>query len=293
MSGQSLRPEPLPAGSELPAQPHEAAHRPEPSQLIAGPPGAAPAGGGKAYAPRHAVDATPAGAGESKTPAGVGTKVSAGPPGTVPDPAAVTGPSWPRLVAPAGAYTPPRLIRWPIVVGIVLLAGWVAATVAVRAAPTPARTSTSSPVAVSSTRSVAGYVVTAHDAHFGATFPSKPRRARQTVGTATVVVYIAQVSGHGVGVTYLPLPASASFSLYRGVSGVASSLPGGKVVSRRTLTYLGQPAEDAVISSSAGFAQIRIVRFRSSAYVLEGFGRTPASFAHGYKVLLDTFAPHP
>jgi hypothetical protein len=289
MSDQSLRPEPLPAGSALSAEEPEAAHRPEPSQLIAGPPGAASAGDGKTYAPRHAVDATPAGAGESMTPAGVGTKAPADPPGPVPDPAAVTGPSWPRLVAPAGAYTPPRLIRWPIVVGIVLLAGWLAATVAVRAAPTSA----SGPVAVSSTRSAAGYVVTAHDAHFGATFPSNPRRARQTVGTMTVVAYIAQLSGHGVGVTYLPLPASASFSLYRGVSGVAASLPGAKVVSRRTLTYLGRPAEDAVISSSAGFAQIRIVRFGSSAYVLEGFGRTPASFAHGYKVLIDTFAPHP
>lgn len=286
MSDQPLRPASLPAGSEVSAQPPEAARRPEPSQLIAGPPASAPAGGGMAYAPRHAVDATPAGAGESMTPAGVGTKAPADLPGTVPDPAAVTGPSWPRLVAPAGAYTPPRLIRWPIVVGIVLLAGWIAATGAVRAAPT----SSSSPVAVSSTHSAAGYVVTAHDAHFGATFPSEPRRASQTLGTMTVVVYIAQLSGHGVGVTYLPLPASASFSLNGGVSGAASSLPGGKVVSRHTLTYLGQPAEDAVISSSAGFAKVRIVRFGSTAYVLEGFGKTPASFADGYKVLLDTFA---
>ena len=65
MSGQSLRPEPLPAGSELSAQPPEAARRPEPSQLIASPLGAAPAGGGKTYAPRHAAGATPAGAGEA------------------------------------------------------------------------------------------------------------------------------------------------------------------------------------------------------------------------------------
>lgn len=288
MSDQSLRPEPLPAGSEFSAQPPEAARRPEPSQLIAGAPAAAPAGGGRAYTPRHAAGATPAGAGESMTPAGVGTMAPAGPPGTAPDPAAVTGPPWPRLVAPAGAYTPPRLIRWPIIVGIALLVGLNAA-VAVRAAtPTP----TSGTVAVSSTRSAAGYVVTADDAHFRATFPSKPRRASQTVGTMTVVVYIAQVSGHGVGVTYLPLPASASFSLNGGISGAASSLPGGKVVSRHTLTYLGQPAEDAVISSSAGFAQVRIVRFGSAAYILEGFG-APGGFAHGYKVLLDTFAPHP
>jgi hypothetical protein len=264
MSDQSLRPEPLPA--EAP-----------------------PAGGGTAYTARHAADATPAGAGESMTPAGLGTISPASPPGAAPDPAAVTGPPWPRLIAPAGAYTPPRLIRWPIVVGIVLLAGLLAARAAVRAAPA----ATSGTVATSWTRTAAGYVVTAHDAHFVATFPSAPRRANKTVRTMTVVVYIAQVSGHGVGVTYFPLPASASFSLYRGVSGAALALPGGKVVSRRNLTYLGQSAEDAIITSSAGFVQIRIVRFGSSAYMLEGFGRIPASFAHGYKVLLDTFAPRP
>ena len=34
-----------------------------------------------------------------------------------PDPAAVNGPPWPRLVA-VGNYVPPRMIRWPIVAGI-------------------------------------------------------------------------------------------------------------------------------------------------------------------------------
>jgi hypothetical protein len=37
-----------------------------------------------------------------------------------PDPAAVSGPPWPILVA-AGGYTPPRLIRWPIVAGLAAL----------------------------------------------------------------------------------------------------------------------------------------------------------------------------
>ena len=35
--------------------------------------------------------------------------------------------------------------------------------------------------------------------------------------------------------------------------------------------------------------QIRIVAFGSSAYIFEGFGSTAASFAHDYKVLLDSF----
>jgi hypothetical protein len=87
-------------------------------------------------------------------------------------------------------------------------------------------------------------------------------------------------------------PAGAGGSMTpAGVRGGAP--PAGKVISRRTLTYLGQPAEEATISSSAGFARVRVVRFGSSAYALEGFGNTPASFAHDYNVLLGTFTPHP
>src|ERR1700752_1643551 len=37
-----------------------------------------------------------------------------------PDPAAVSGPPWPDLVA-VGHYTPPRMIRWPIGVGLTVL----------------------------------------------------------------------------------------------------------------------------------------------------------------------------
>jgi hypothetical protein len=213
--------------------------------------------------------------------------------GAPPDLAAVTGPPWPRLVAAPGTYTPPRLIRWPIVVGIVLLAGWtvaVAVAVAGRAATAPV-----SPAAASSPHPAgAGYVLTADDAHFTATFPGKPQRTTQAAGPITVIVYMMQTGSHAVAVTYLPLSASAPVSLNGGINGAAASLPAGRVVSRHMLTYHGQPAEDAVISSSAGSARMRVVRFGTSAYVLEGFGNTPASFAHDYQVLLATFTPdHP
>ena len=66
-------------------------------------------------------------------------------------------------------------------------------------------------------------------------------------------------------------------------------MSGGTVGSRRSLTYRGQPAEDAVISVSGGSGRVRVVRFGSSAYILEGFGNTAASFAHDYKVLLRSF----
>ena len=65
------------------------------------------------------------------------------------------------------------------------------------------------------------------------------------------------------------------------------------MASRHRLTYHGQPAEDAAISVLGEPGQIRVVVFGSSAYIFEGFGATAASFAHDYKILLDTFTPHP
>ena len=78
---------------------------------------------------------TPAGAGGATAPAGVDPQGPTGLLGTPPDPAAVSRPGWPRLVAADGGYTPPRLLGWPIVLGILLLAGWTAATVSLRASP--------------------------------------------------------------------------------------------------------------------------------------------------------------
>jgi hypothetical protein len=37
-----------------------------------------------------------------------------------------SGPPWPRLVA-TGPYAPPRLVKWPVVAGVVLFGGYVAA----------------------------------------------------------------------------------------------------------------------------------------------------------------------
>src|SRR5215471_17618843 len=113
MSGQTT-PQPLPAGNDRSAQQPQAASRPRPLQVTS-------AGDGRAITSGLAEDATPAGVGGNMTPAGVDGGAPPAPSSTVLDPAAVTGPPWPRLVAPAGGYTPPRLIRWPIVVGIVLL----------------------------------------------------------------------------------------------------------------------------------------------------------------------------
>jgi hypothetical protein len=299
MPGEFMPPEPAPTGDDGPAREPEAAGPPEPSPPNSPAPGTAPADAGAAppdagaappdagapppdagappdgaWAPAEVLD--PAREVGAVAPTDQGAEVPPGAPGVPPDPAAVTGPPWPRLVAEEGSYTPPRLARWPIVVGILLFAGWVATLVIV-------------PATVSSPSS--GYALTATDAHFTATFPARPHHAARAVGTATVIAYTTVLPSHAVGVTYVSLPPSASFSLNAGINGAAQSLPGARIVSRNSLTYLGQPAEDATISSSAGLAQVRVVRFGSSAYVLQAFGPSAASYAHDYNVLLDTFRP--
>lgn len=286
MPGEYIPPEPPSARNDLPGQEPEVASPPGPSQPVGPLPGAPPAGANQTIRPEPAQGAGPAATQGAIAPAAVGAGAPPSPPGTPLDPAAVTGPPWPRLVAADGAYTPPRLVRWPIVVGILLFAGWIAAAVALGAA------STSSPT--SSPSSAFPYVLTAGDAHFTATFPSKPQRVVNTVGTTSVIVYVAPVSGHGVAVTHFSVPAASPVSLNAAINGVAANRPGGKVVSRRMLTYLGQPAEDAVISFSGGVVHIMFVRFGSSVYSLEGVGSTASSFAHDYTVLLASFRPlHP
>ena len=146
------------------------------------------------------------------------------PPGIPPDPAAATGPPWPRLIAPGVAHSPPRMARWPIVAGIVLVAGWIAATAGLHAASAP------------SPRPASGYLLTASDAHFTATFPRKPLRIEKTAGTTTVIVYLADLPGYAVEIIRAPVPASGSVSLDRAVNVAASALPGGGVVSRHSIT---------------------------------------------------------
>jgi hypothetical protein len=194
------------------------------------------------------------------------------------DPEAVTGPPWPRLVAVDGAYTPPRLLRWPVVVGLVLTVGWIAASV------TLATVSTSS-----SPASVAPYVLTASDAHLTATFPGKPDRVEKTVGTTPVLAYVSTLSDHSIGVTYFSVPASAAFNLDGAITGAAAGVKDGKVLSRTSVTYHGQPAEDATLSFSGGAGHLRVVVFGSSAYLLEGFGTAAPKFATDFQVLLDSF----
>ena len=141
-----------------------------------------------------------------------------------------------------------------------------------------------------------GYLLTATDAHFSATFPGKPQRTEKTTRTGPVIFYLAYFPDHAVEVIAAPVPASGSFSLDRAVNVIATAFPGGQVFSRHRLAYRGHPAEDAAISVLGNPGRIRVVGFGSTAYIFEGYGMTAASFAHDYQTLLDSFrllAPAP
>jgi hypothetical protein len=132
-------------------------------------------------------------------------------------------------------------------------------------------------------------VFTASDANFTATFPGTPRRTAQTVKTIVTLTYSSQLSSHEVSVSYIPLSSPQAFSLDGGITGAVAAVKGGKVLSRTSLTYQGQAAEDGVISFSGGIAQLRVVAFGAAAYILAGTGSTAASFRDDYNLLLDTF----
>jgi hypothetical protein len=131
-------------------------------------------------------------------------------------------------------------------------------------------------------------VLTATDAQFTATFPGKPSRTVQHEGPTTVIEYLSTLSGHAVGVTYVPLTAPGAFNLDDAINGAAQAA-GGTVLSRTTLTYLGQFAEDAVISVAGGTVHLRAVVLGSAGYILEGAGTNAANFANDYDALLSTF----
>lgn len=106
----SETPPPSPPPEETPA-PDETAPHAQPPEPGWGPEaGSAPAGapaGGWSSSPSG-----PWGSGPTPPPPGYGF--------APPDPAAASGPPWPELIA-VGPYTPPRMIRWPILADLIVV----------------------------------------------------------------------------------------------------------------------------------------------------------------------------
>ena len=193
-----------------------------------------------------------------------------------PDPLTAHGPPWPRLVATDPAYVPPRLPRWPIPIGILLLVASIGLGVLwVNAKWLP----TSAPP----------YSFTATDAHFTATFPGKPHRSEETAEGITFIGYQADLADHSITLGYAAFPAGSSFDLEAGVRAGAAKVKA-TLVSRTLLTWHGQPAADGVLAMSKEVGKIRFVIFGTSMYFLGGEGTSSSSFASDYQRLLDTFS---
>ena len=197
------------------------------------------------------------------------------PEGEVVDPEGA-GPPWKRLVAGEG-YVPPRLLRWPIVAGVVVLASVVALYATVIAQALRETSGAAAP-----------YSLTAADAQFTATFPSRPFRTVTASGSAPAIVYTSTLADHAIAVTYVRL--AGGFDLDAAVRGVVAAQPGATLASHSRLTYRGQEAEDGAIVAPQAYEQVRVVTFGSAVYVLEGAGQSRASFASDYNALLASFS---
>src|SRR5215470_19331344 len=102
MPGEFMPPEPAPTKNDGLAQEPDTAGPPQPSPPVVPAPEASPAGAGR---PADISDPVRAAVGAT-APTNEGALAPPRPPDAPLDPAAVTGPPWPRLVAADGAYTP-------------------------------------------------------------------------------------------------------------------------------------------------------------------------------------------
>lgn len=139
------------------------------------------------------------------------------------------------------------------------------------------------------------YVAT--DSGFSAVFPATPARQTQNINqpgiNADLILYVATTNDEQVIVGYelLPLAPTSGETQARldaGVDGSAKNVSG-TILSRSNTTFLGKPAEDAVIQAQGTVVHERIVFFGSKLYLFEGLTRTADSKHPAYDKLLATF----
>lgn len=130
---------------------------------------------------------------------------------------------------------------------------------------------------------------------FTAVFPGEPKRTTQDTtaadgSTITAVLFDSYApSGEEVAAACETLPAGQDpqTTLDNAISGSAGNVPSGQVSSKNNLTWLGSPAEDAVISSSDGTISERVVFVGNTLYIITG---VPKNGDHsGYDAFLATF----
>jgi hypothetical protein len=137
----------------------------------------------------------------------------------------------------------------------------------------------------------------ATDSGFSAVFPATPARQTQKINqpgiNTDLILYVATTNDEQVIVGYEQLPlaptsAETQARLDAGVDGSSSNV-NGKILSRSNTTFLGKPAEDAVIQAEGTVVHERIVFFGSKLYLFEGLTRTADAKHPAYDKLLATF----
>ena len=149
--------------------------------------------------------------------------------------------------------------------------------------------------ATTPTPSASPYVAT--ESGFSAVFPATPAKQTQKVNqpgiNADLTLYTATTNDEQVIVGYEPLPLAPQQSeiqsrLDAGVAGSASNT-NGTVLSKSNTTFLGQPAEDAVIQAQGAVVHERIVFFGAKLYIFEGITRSTDAKHPAYDTVLATF----
>ena len=139
------------------------------------------------------------------------------------------------------------------------------------------------------------YVAT--ESGFSAVFPATPAKQTQKITQAglnlDLTLYTATTNDEQAIVAYQPLPVAPTSTevqarLDAGVDGSASNVSG-TILSRSNTTFLGQPAEDAVIQAQGTVVHERIVFFGSKLYLFEGLTQTTDAKHPAYDKLLATF----
>src|SRR2546425_2568223 len=132
---------------------------------------------------------------------------------------------------------------------------------------------------------------------FSAVSPPTPPKQTQKLNqpgiNADLTLYVATPNDEQVIVGYEPLPLAPQQSeiqsrLDAGVAGSASNT-NGTVLSKSNTTFLGQPAEDAVIQAEGAVVHERIVFFGSKLYLFEGITRIADAKHPAYDTMLATF----
>jgi hypothetical protein len=136
----------------------------------------------------------------------------------------------------------------------------------------------------------------AADAGFSAVFPVTPTRVVSPLEndvTLQKVLYDATTATEDVSVLYAlhpvaPTAAEVQQVLAENVNLAAAGIDG-VVTSMSPLTYLGSPAEDAVITTPDQIDRLRVVIIGAKFYAIQGFTPVTATAHPEYDELLATF----